>query len=176
MNVKWPLLDFDGLPFAILEALVLLVLAAIIGWLLSRILVKRQVEKLREMLDEKKALLSEFRQLSEEPADQPVATNASKTVYPTRSPDHEPDNLQVIEGIGPKIEEILVLEGIHTFEQLAETSVIRIAGILKKAGPRFQLHDPSSWPRQAILARQEKWAELHAMQEALISGKNSRDL
>ena len=103
-------------------------------------------------------------------SDQPIAINASKTVYPFTSPDHDPDDLKIIEGIGNKIEELLNKEGIHTFEQMAETSVIRIGGILKKAGPRFQLHDPSSWPRQAELAKDGKWEELQQLKNNLISG------
>lgn len=81
------------------------------------------------------------------------------------------DNLKIIEGIGPKIEELLNREGIHTFSQLAETSVIRIAAVLKKAGPRFQIQNPTSWPKQALLARDQNWEELEKLKTLIISGK-----
>ncbi|WP_439558769.1 hypothetical protein [Dyadobacter sp.] len=102
---------------------------------------------------------------------QPIATTATKTVYPTTSPNAAPDNLKLIDGIGPKIEELLNKEGIYTYEQLAEASVIRMAGILKKAGPRFQIQNPSSWPKQATLARDQKWEELAQLKRSLMTGK-----
>lgn len=81
------------------------------------------------------------------------------------------EDLKIIEGIGPKIEELLNREGIHSIEQLADTSIIRLAAILKKAGPRFQIQNPTSWPEQALLAREEKWEELDQMKKQIISGR-----
>ncbi|MCF0051555.1 hypothetical protein LXM25_15920 [Dyadobacter sp. LJ53] len=81
------------------------------------------------------------------------------------------EDLKIIEGIGPKIEELLNREGIRTIEQLADTSIIRIAAILKKAGPRFQIQDPTSWPKQALLARDQKWDELEQLKRLILSGK-----
>jgi predicted flap endonuclease-1-like 5' DNA nuclease len=83
------------------------------------------------------------------------------------------DDLKIIEGIGPKIEELLNREGIHTIEQLADTSIIRIAAILKKAGPRFQIQNPTSWPKQALLAKEQKWDELEDFKKRIISGKEA---
>ncbi|MCF0060681.1 hypothetical protein MUK70_15675 [Dyadobacter chenwenxiniae] len=81
------------------------------------------------------------------------------------------EDLKIIEGIGPKIEELLNREGIRTIEQLADTSIIRIAAILKKAGPRFQIQNPTSWPKQALLARDQKWDELEQLKRLILSGK-----
>jgi len=83
------------------------------------------------------------------------------------------EDLKIIEGIGPKIEELLNREGIRTIEQLADTSIIRIAAILKNAGPRFQIQDPTSWPKQALLAREQKWDELEQLKRLIMSGKES---
>jgi large subunit ribosomal protein L27 len=83
----------------------------------------------------------------------------------------EGDDLKKIEGIGPKIAELLNEAGITTFAQLSETSVERIQEILEAAGPRFSIHNPSTWPKQAELAAAGKWDELKAWQDELDGGK-----
>jgi predicted flap endonuclease-1-like 5' DNA nuclease len=165
--------ESENLAIALAEILILLALSVFLGWRLAKLIVKKRIDNLRELVDEKKLQLADHRISMNNSISQPVATNASKTVYPTTSPDHEPDDLKVIDGIGQKIEELLNKEGIHTYEQLAEAPIIRMAGILKKAGPRFQIQDPSSWPKQAELARNRKWEELDQLKVQLISGKHS---
>lgn len=165
-------LDFDSLPIAVAEITVLLTAAAAAGWFLAKVIIKKRIDNLQQLIEEKKYELTQYRTLTNTTVDYPIATNAHKTVYPTISPDHAPDDLKVIEGIGPKIEEILNKEGIHTYEQLMETSLLRIASFLKKAGPRYQLHDPSTWPQQAGLAKQQKWEELERLKLKLISGRS----
>jgi len=83
----------------------------------------------------------------------------------------KPDNLTKIEGIGPKIAGILNDGGISTFAQLASTDPKSIKTMLEKAGPRFQMHDPGSWPKQSKLAADGKWAELEKLQDELDGGK-----
>jgi predicted flap endonuclease-1-like 5' DNA nuclease len=163
-------IDFQSLPVVIAGIFLLLCAAALLGWFFARLIIRRRISKLRELIEEKKFELAQYRTSMEEPAEYTIATNASKTVYPDTSPDHEPDDLKIVEGIGQKIEELLNKEGIHTYEQLSESSIIRIAGILKKAGPRFQIHDPSSWPKQASLAKDKNWDELEKLKIKLISG------
>ena len=77
------------------------------------------------------------------------------------------DDLKLIEGIGPKIEEVLNKAGIKTWKQLAEQSVDNLRKILASAGKRFTLHKPDSWPQQARLAAEAKWKELKALQDEL---------
>ncbi len=79
----------------------------------------------------------------------------------------QPDDLKLIEGIGPKIEEVLNKAGIKTWQQLATQSVEQLQKILASAGKRFTLHKPDSWPRQAQLAAEGKWKELKALQDEL---------
>lgn len=83
----------------------------------------------------------------------------------------EPSDLKRIEGIGPKIEEILNNAGIHTFQQLAEANVERLQIVLEEAGERYRLADPGSWPRQARLAAADKWDELATLQDELKAGR-----
>lgn len=83
----------------------------------------------------------------------------------------KPDNLKKIEGIGPKIEQLLNKEGIFTFRELSNTHSDTILSILRAAGPRFQMHDPGTWPQQASLAADNKWDELTTLQAMLDKGR-----
>lgn len=81
------------------------------------------------------------------------------------------DDLRVIEGIGPKIEEVLYSNGIQTYRDLAVTSVDRIREILATAGPRYTMHNPGTWSAQANLAANGEWENLKAYQDFLNAGK-----
>ncbi len=81
------------------------------------------------------------------------------------------DDLKVIEGIGPKIEQILFSKGITTYGQLAATSVQQLKDILAEAGSRYAMHDPGTWSAQALLASNGEWENLRAYQEFLHGGK-----
>jgi predicted flap endonuclease-1-like 5' DNA nuclease len=83
-----------------------------------------------------------------------------------------PDDLKLIEGVGPKIEELLNNEGIYKFEQLATTNTETIRAILDKAGARFRMHDPQSWASQAELAQKGEWTKLKEYQDYLVGGRN----
>jgi len=82
-----------------------------------------------------------------------------------------PDDLQKIEGIGPKIEGILHEAGILTFAQLALAEVAHLQKLLVAAGPRYRLADPGTWPQQAALANAGEWQELDDLQEILKGGR-----
>ncbi len=82
------------------------------------------------------------------------------------------DELKKIEGIGPKIQQLLYDAEITTFKQLSETPVEKIKEILMAAGERYKIHDPSTWPQQSALAAENKWDELRQMQDNLIAGKD----
>lgn len=81
------------------------------------------------------------------------------------------DDLRKVEGIGPKIAELLNNAGINTFSQLGVTEVDRIKEILAEAGSRYAAHNPSTWPKQAQMAADGKWDELKAWQDELDGGK-----
>ena len=85
---------------------------------------------------------------------------------------YEPeDDLKVVEGIGPKIEEILKGAGIYSYVTLATTTPEAISTILAAVGDRFKMHDPGTWPTQSSLAAQGRWVELNALKEELDGGK-----
>lgn len=81
------------------------------------------------------------------------------------------DDLKRIEGIGPKIEELLNASGIQTFKQLSATKADKVKTILDAAGKRFQMHDPTTWAKQANLAAESKWEALDKLQSELKGGK-----
>ena len=81
------------------------------------------------------------------------------------------DDLKKIEGIGPKISELLQNSGIVTFGDLATAEVDKLKGILEEAGSRYRVHDPSTWPEQSKLAADGKWDELKELQDRLDGGK-----
>lgn len=84
-----------------------------------------------------------------------------------------PDDLKIIEGIGPKIEELLNAANIYTYEQLATSEVATLRAILDNAGARFRMHDPQTWPIQADIAEKGDWVKLKEYQEYLNAGRNS---
>ena len=103
----------------------------------------------------------------------PKATKLAKESPPkaTKVADAKPDDLTKIEGIGPKIASLLKADGIETFEKLSKSSEKTLKGILEKAGPRFQMHNPSTWANQAKIAAKGDWKALKKLQDELNGGK-----
>ena len=83
----------------------------------------------------------------------------------------KPDDLKKIEGIGPKISELLTNAGIATFQNLADAPVDKLKEILEAAGSRYRMHDPATWPEQAGMAAQGEWDKLKAWQDELDGGR-----
>jgi predicted flap endonuclease-1-like 5' DNA nuclease len=81
------------------------------------------------------------------------------------------DDLKIVEGIGPKIEQLLFNAGIHTYSELAAAPVSRLKEILSEAGSRYAMHDPGTWSAQSLLAANGEWENLKAYQEFLDAGK-----
>ncbi len=95
----------------------------------------------------------------------PAAKKVAKKVVAKK------DDLKVIEGIGPKMSTILNEAGIKTFKQLATTKVSTVKEILAAAGPRYNMHNPTTWGKQAKLAAAGKMTELKKLQGQLKGGK-----
>jgi predicted flap endonuclease-1-like 5' DNA nuclease len=104
----------------------------------------------------------------------PVGLAPAKKALPTRSrvdatvevqsPDEgsssgsngtQPEDLTLISGIGPKTANLLVSEGITTFQLLAEKSEEDLTELLRKSG--FRIVNPATWPKQASLAAAGDW-------------------
>jgi len=97
-------------------------------------------------------------------------TSVSETIA-TPKKSASTDKLTLIEGIGPKIAELLNGEGIITFADLASAPIDTLSKVLTQAGPRFRMHKPDTWPQQAALARDGKMVELKVLQAQLAGGK-----
>jgi len=84
------------------------------------------------------------------------------------------DDFKIIEGIGPQIEKILNLAGIQTYTQLSSLTPEKISEILIAFNPRFQVHEPTTWPRQASLAATGEWKKLKEWQDILDGGREPK--
>ncbi|HEX9955646.1 MAG TPA: 50S ribosomal protein L17 [Fibrella sp.] len=81
------------------------------------------------------------------------------------------DDLKLVEGIGPKIAELLNNAGVTTFAQLADASDETVQAVLTEAGPRYNTHDATTWNEQAALLRDGKMDEFKALTDRLKGGK-----
>ncbi len=97
---------------------------------------------------------------SEAAPDEPAAGRAPR-----------PQDLQRVEGIGPKIAELLTEHSILDLDDLAVASVAHLRDILAGAGKRFRLADPTTWPEQAALGARGLWDDLAALQSRLKGGR-----
>jgi predicted flap endonuclease-1-like 5' DNA nuclease len=73
------------------------------------------------------------------------------------------DDLTKIEGIGPKVEQVLADAGVTTYAQLAATPAAQLREILNAAGSRYRITDPTTWPDQAALAAAGDWAAFNEL-------------
>jgi predicted flap endonuclease-1-like 5' DNA nuclease len=111
-------------------------------------------------------------EMAEEIVATPVATMpvapppAAPVVPPAPTP---PDDLAVLEGIGPKIAGVLQAAGITTFADLAAADVAHLEQILRDAQLPFS--EPGSWADQARLAAAGQWDELKTLQDSLKGGR-----
>jgi predicted flap endonuclease-1-like 5' DNA nuclease len=81
------------------------------------------------------------------------------------------DDLKVVEGIGPKIEELMHGGGITTWAELADSPIDRLQEILDGAGERYRVHNPATWPRQAELLAFGRWEEFRHLTNELTGGR-----
>ena len=77
------------------------------------------------------------------------------------------DDLKVIVGIGPTVEELCHGIGIRTWADLASTEVSLLQTMLNDAGARSKTNDPTLWPRQAELLAAHDWESFAALRDEL---------
>jgi predicted flap endonuclease-1-like 5' DNA nuclease len=117
-----------------------------------------EADRLRSQVDELRAELTASaarRETSTADAGEPDVSEAA-SVLGTRI---KLDDFTVIEGIGPKIADLLHDAGITTWRQLSEADPADLRRVLTEAGSRFRLHDPTNWPAQAALLTHGRWQE-----------------
>jgi predicted flap endonuclease-1-like 5' DNA nuclease len=164
-----------NLENAWLQHLILFAVAGVLGYIIGYQRSKIRLNDYLGHLARLEADLAQCFKMKTQPAAAPAAKPA-KIAEPlpvvAAPPVPETDDLKKIEGIGPKIEQILHESGIRTFAQLSQTEPAHIMELLRAAGPQFQIHDPGTWPDQARLAAQGKWDELKVWQDELNKGKS----
>lgn len=84
---------------------------------------------------------------------------------------NQTDDLKKIEGIGPRIEQLLQTNNISSFEALKNCSNEKLVSILENAGPQYRMHDPKTWPEQAKMAFSGEWDKLTAYQDILLGSR-----
>lgn len=143
--------------------LVFLLIAFII-WLLGR----KKRSKPETMAHPARESHSEGTSGEEQLVDERIPVQA----LPEPSLTQTDDNLEIIEGIGPKIAGLLRQAGISTFSALASADPARLDEILTAANLR-RLANPGTWPKQAALAAEGRWDELKEYQNQLKGGKEA---
>lgn len=108
-----------------------------------------------------------------------AATPPEPTPAPTPAPAKDiyavikEDDLQIIEGVGPKMESLLKENGITTHSMLASKSTADVQAILSKYGDKYKIIDPGTWVQQSKLAAGKQWEDLIDLQKKLDAGKDS---
>lgn len=174
-----------------------LILGILIGWLLSYLFSKRSVKTpISKPTKTETPPTSKLANITNSETITPTATPATLTATPVaktklatppapKSVANEIDitaakaagfslknahDLTIIEGIGPKINDLLIENGIKTFAALAEKTVPQLRATLDKGGARFRIANPATWAKQAELASVNKWNDLKKLQGELSGG------
>jgi len=175
--------------WCILISLAVAVIAAILGYLLGKlssknikkdeiVLLKNKIAKLESSLrncKESKSVLETDLKLAKSNTGSSISEkqisfniDETKKIFGKKIKEND---LKIVEGIGPKIEELFHNFNINTWKLLAETSVEKCQEVLKSGGDRYRAHKPNTWPKQAQLAYEGKWQELKDWQDNLDGGK-----
>lgn len=94
----------------------------------------------------------------------------NKTAEPVALEEHKhEDDLEIIEGIGPKVAQVLKAAGILSFDDLAHASVEKVNELLKSA--KLNMMDSAGWIEQAKLAAKGDMDGLKKMQDEMKGGR-----
>jgi len=124
---------------------------AIIAYLLARQWFSHQQREKLKLLRQLQQEIDALRNAQSERASLPEETGR--------------DDLKEVAGVNQKVESILNSVGIYKFGQLAAMPVPTLQTVLEDNGPLIFSFDPATWPGQARLAADNRWAELRAWQE-----------
>ncbi len=103
------------------------------------------------------------------PKEEAKKAPAKKAPAKKAAKSDEADDLKKIEGIGPKIAEVLAEAGVTTFKKLSEMDRDAVKAILDTVST-LKSKEPKTWPQQAKLAADGKWDELKVLQDELMGG------
>lgn len=135
----------SGVTWLLWVALAFFALMVVIGWLVSR---------------------------KQPPAEEAHPVEHAHAVHEhAEHAEHAEDDLTILEGIGPKVAQILREAGIRTFADLAQAEAAHVQEILNAAGLRMM--NPAGWIEQARLAAAGDMEGLKKLQEELKGGRRS---
>lgn len=103
------------------------------------------------------------------PVADPPKPAAAKSIYA----GIKSDNLQIVEGIGPKMESVLKENGVNSLAELGAKTVEELQTILNKYGDKYKIIDPKTWPNQARLAGNGDFDGLIEYQKRLDTGRDN---
>ena len=103
------------------------------------------------------------------PATAAAPTRRATAAPAEAAPEPTADDLKVIEGIGPRFEELLHGAGVDSFTALAAMTPEQIESAIRDAGGRVV--SAGTWPQQAGLAASGEWDALAEMQSHLKGGR-----
>lgn len=166
----------SDLVFILVVLVVAALLGFIIGYLVKRYQCLRRCSELEDEIAKQKNLLSEcerekqtLRAELDSMINVPFDAKAASDAMGVKVTEND---LVIIEGIGEKIASILKGRGIDTWLKLSKTDAAKIKEILLEVGgSQYNVHEPRTWPGQALLAAQGKWGELKKYQDELNAGK-----
>ena len=176
----------DAWPWVLVAFLLGLLIGWLVTWLYYRGVVadeRQRAADLQAKLNECEAKGSTAKRAAAKPAAKsttkasastkaaPVAAFDAKAARAVIGKTVKQDDLKLIEGIGPKIEGLFKADGIATWADLADAKVSRLNEILDAAGPRYNIHDPGTWPRQAKLLANGEWAKFKKLTDELDGGR-----
>jgi large subunit ribosomal protein L27 len=87
--------------------------------------------------------------VAEAPVKEAPKAEAAPVVEEAPKAEAKGDNLTKLDGVGPKLAEILNVAGLNTYADVAGTSVEKFKEILEAAGSRYASKDPQPWIEQA---------------------------
>jgi len=148
-----------GIGWMVWVALAVFLVMVFLGWWVSQKgWLKQEEEPVHEAHGHEEHGLEHVAHEEEHVHAEPAPVAASK-----------PDDLTIIEGIGPKVSKLLAGIGITTFAQLAEADLGKLRETLDGAGYRYM--EPDGWVEQATLAAKGDIDGLQKLQEMLKGGR-----
>lgn len=138
---------------------------------------RERASNLERAVEERDRLKAELERLRSAAERQPeVEAEAAPEVQPALDLDAAAevlgrrlvlDDLRAVSGIGPAIERLCHGIGIRTWWDLATAETGTLRSMLADAGPRFGMHDPTTWSQQARLLAEGRWEEFRALEARL---------
>ena len=135
----------------------------------AQIEIENELENDTQLIDNQAvAIVSTEHGAPENTEHEPAPSSSSYSI------DGVPEDLKVVEGIGPKIEVLLKESGIKGLKDLSIVPIENLKEILAKGGARYRLNDPTSWPEQARLLVNGEVDKLKTYASDLLSKNDKR--